>query len=177
MVRDRVAGAASRSCSTLLERLSKPDDDMVDLGHGQSVSQRRVMGARCPAAPTRAAQAQGRPTARPRPRRPHRHHLRAEDRRPLGDAATGDGLRLRCHVLAAPARLAGDRRVGAAPSCPAGPLGRGQPDRLEPGLARLGQHFGQKGGTASGRTRRIAANRARSAMLWATESDFRSPVS
>jgi transposase len=35
----------------------------------------------------------------------------------------------------------------------------------------------KRGATASGRTRRIAANRARSAMLWATESDFRSPVS
>ena len=35
----------------------------------------------------------------------------------------------------------------------------------------------KRGATASGRTRRIAANRALSAMLWATESDFRSPVS
>jgi transposase len=35
----------------------------------------------------------------------------------------------------------------------------------------------KRGATASGRTRRIAANRARSAMLWATESAFRSPVS
>ncbi len=35
----------------------------------------------------------------------------------------------------------------------------------------------KRGARASGRTRRIAANRARSAMLWATEPAFRSPVS
>ncbi len=35
----------------------------------------------------------------------------------------------------------------------------------------------KRGARASGRTRRIAANRVRSAMLWATEPAFRSPVS
>jgi transposase len=35
----------------------------------------------------------------------------------------------------------------------------------------------KRGANASARTRRIGANRARSAMLWATEPAFRSPVS
>ena len=74
-----------------------------------------------------------------RPGLPDRHHLRPAKRHPLGDAAPGDGLRLRHDLLAATAVLAAARRLEEAPprSAPAGRPGgghrlgallRGQPD-------------------------------------------------
>src|SRR3954454_14751573 len=90
------------------------------------------------AAPSRPP-GEARPTPRGRPGLPDRHHLRPAKRHPLGDAAPGDGLRLRHDLLAAAAVLAAARRLEEAPprSAPAGRPGgghrlgallRGQPD-------------------------------------------------
>src|SRR3954454_15753083 len=79
------------------------------------------------------------PTPRGRPGLPERHHLRPAKRHPLGDAAPGDGLRLRHDLLAGAAVLAAARRLEEAPPRPApagrpggghrlGALLRGQPD-------------------------------------------------
>jgi len=123
---------------------------MVDLCHEPTACQRRPLGPRRPAAAARATQAQGRPTARARPRRPHGHHLRPQVGHPLGDVAAGDGLRLRGDLLAAAARLAGRWRLGPAPPRAAGPSRRGRPHRLEPREPGLGQRPGQKGGDLVG---------------------------
>ena len=55
----------------------------------------------------------------------------------------------------------------------------GEADRIDWSRAAPGQrqHPGQKGGDASARTRRIAANRARSAMLWSTAAGSPWPAS
>src|SRR5436309_2279502 len=90
------------------------------------------------AAPPRSP-GEARPTPRGRPGLPDRHRLRPAKRHPLGDAAPGDGLRLRHDLLAAAAVLAAARRPEEAPprSAPAGRAGgghrlgallRGQPD-------------------------------------------------
>src|SRR5215210_3585738 len=53
------------------------------------------LGSDRAAAATRADQAQGRQAPYRRPRRPHRHPVRAKERHPLGDAPPGgDGMRL-----------------------------------------------------------------------------------
>src|SRR3954454_6036698 len=82
---------------------------------------------------------QARPAAGGRPGLLDRHHLRPPERHPLGDAAAGDGLRLRHDLLAPAAGLATPRRVEETPARPApagraggghrlGALLRGQPD-------------------------------------------------
>ena len=55
----------------------------------------------------------------------------------------------------------------------------GEADQIDWSRASLDSAsiLAKRGARASGRTRRIAANRVRSAMLWATEPAFRSPVS
>src|SRR5688500_20149019 len=83
---------------------------MVDMRHGQTACQRRVMGHRRPAVATRTTQAQGWPTPRAGPGLLDRHHLRVEKRHPVGAAAPGDGMRLGDDLLAPPARLARPRR-------------------------------------------------------------------
>src|SRR5215207_7504273 len=98
------------------------------------------MGGRATAAatPPRPAR-EARPAARGRPGLPDRHRLRPAKWHPLGDAAPGDGLRLRDDVLASAAALAAARRVeeAAARAAPArrpggghllGALLRGQPE-------------------------------------------------
>src|SRR5512147_1807722 len=79
-----------------------------------------------------------------------RHPVRAEVGHPLGVAAPGDGLRLRHDLLAALARLAEGRRVGAAAPGPARPAGPGERDRLGSLLARQRFCSGQKGGELTG---------------------------
>ena len=135
----------------------------------QTACQRRPVGHRRPAAAPRAAQAQGWPTARAGPRLLDRHHLRAEVRHPLGDAAPGDGLWLGDDLLAPPARLAGRRGLGRA--CTGTLLDRlGEAGQIDWSRASLDSASipAKRGAIASVRTRRIAANRARSAMLWAS---------
>ncbi|CAA9444841.1 MAG: Mobile element protein, partial [uncultured Rubrobacteraceae bacterium] len=92
-----------------------------------------------------AAQAQGWQTTYRRPSRAHGHHLRTQDRHPVGDAASRDGLRLRTDLLAAPQRMARSRGVGAAAQDAARPSGAGRPDRLVQGLARLSGHTRSRG--------------------------------
>ena len=72
-----------------------------------------------------------RPKADSGSRRPDRHPVRAPQRHSLEDASTGDGLRVRRHLLAAAGVLAAARRLEAAPRGPA----RGT---ATPGSARLG---------------------------------------
>src|SRR5689334_19285780 len=82
------------------------------------------------------------PTPRGRPGLPDRHRLRPAKRYPLGDAAPGDGLRLRHDLLAAPAVLAAAWRLEEASprSAPAGRPGAGHrlgaPLRGQPDLPR-----------------------------------------
>ena len=68
----------------------------------------------------------------------------------MGDAASGDGLRLRDELLAPLTGLAGGRRVGAPASGALGAPARGGSDRLEP--SEPGQRLcpGQKRGSATG---------------------------
>ena len=68
----------------------------------------------------------------------------------MGDAAARDGLRLGYDLLAAAARLARSGCAGAAPSCPARPLGPGRCHRLEPCLPRQRLCSRQKGGEETG---------------------------
>src|SRR5438270_6013542 len=70
---------------------------------------------------------QARPAAGGRPGLLDRHRLRPAERHPLGDAAAGDGLRLRHDLLAQAAVLATPGRLeGAAPRpAPAGRAGAG----------------------------------------------------
>src|SRR5262249_52154609 len=56
-------------------------------------------------------------------RLPDRHHLRSAKRHPLGDAAAGDGLRVRHDLLAPAAVLAAARCLEETPARPA-PTGR-----------------------------------------------------
>src|SRR5437868_1333910 len=108
------------------------------------------MGEHQAAVTARAAQAERRPAPRARPRGFDGDPLRAQERHPLGDAAPGDGLRQRRDLLAALARLAAGRRLGALAPVGLGPLGRGGQDRLAPG--ERGQRLcpGQKGGEKTG---------------------------
>src|SRR5262245_24835995 len=133
-----------------LVNLTKPGIGMVDLGHGQTACQRRVVGARRPAAAARTTQAQGWSSPRLRSCRLDRHHLCAQIGDPLGDAAPGDGLWLGHDLLASAARLARGRRVGGLAPHASGPPRRRGPDRLESRQSGLCQHPGQKGGEAVG---------------------------
>ena len=67
-----------------------------------------------------------------------RHHLRAEKRHPVGDASTGDGVRLRDELLAVPSGLAESRGVGKDPRGDARQVAGGGQDRLVVGRRRLG---------------------------------------
>src|SRR5215203_5709921 len=67
------------------------------------------------------------------------HHLRPQERHPLGDAPPRDGLWLRQYLLATPARLGGGRGVGKAAPGALGPPRRGRRDRLGAGLFGLGE--------------------------------------
>src|SRR5689334_4671298 len=70
------------------------------------------------------------PPPRGRPGLPDRHRLRPAQRHPLGDAAPGDGLRVRHDLLAPAAVLAAARRLEETPARPA-PAGRaGEGHRL-----------------------------------------------
>ena len=60
------------------------------------------------------------------------------------------------------------------------PRTRLEPERMptssmEPGLARRGRHGCEKGAVPPGRTHRIGAKRARSALVWSTGKGFRWP--
>lgn len=64
---------------------------------------------------------------------------------PVGDAAAGDGMRVRHHVLAPPAGLAGGGGPGRAT-----PAAGRRPDRPEPGLHRQHVAGSQKRGDRTG---------------------------
>src|SRR3712207_9107466 len=85
-----------------------------------------------PPAPAPSATPEGRPSADRGSRGADRHPLRAQVGHPLGDAAAGDGLRLRHDLLAAPARPAGGGRLAGVPPYAARPPRAGRPGRLEP---------------------------------------------
>src|SRR5262245_52436801 len=80
---------------------------------------RRPTTPTSPSGPAR----QARPAAGGRPRLPDRHHLRPAKWHPLGDAAAGDGLRVRYDLLAPVAVLAAARRLEETPARPT-PAGR-----------------------------------------------------
>jgi len=83
-------------------------------------------------------------------------------------------VREREHLLAAPARLARGRRVARAAPGLARAAGEGRRDRLVAGFVGLGERGGQRGARRSAKTRRTAANRARSATLFRIEGASRS---
>jgi transposase len=89
------------------------------------------MGSRAtaPASPSDQAR-QTRPAARRRPRLPDRYRLRPAERNPLGDAAPGDGLRLRHDLLAPAAVLAAPGRMEETPARPPATGRAGEGDRL-----------------------------------------------
>ena len=65
--------------------------------------------------------------------------LRAKEWHPLGDAAPGDGLRKRSHLLATLTRVARGWSMGEAASSPLGSSWRGKANRLGARLPRLGE--------------------------------------
>jgi len=105
------------AAARLLERLTKLVGMEVESSgpcHGQAARTRRTLGRNRTAATARTAQAPGRSPPHLRPSRANRHHLRAQKRHPLGNAAPGNGLRLRHELLASAARVAPSRRLVAA---------------------------------------------------------------
>src|SRR5262249_38435081 len=111
------------------------------------------MGGRPPTPPSPSGPARpARPAAGGRPRLPDRHHLRPAKRHPLGDAAAGDGLRVRHDLLAPAAVLAAARRLEETPARPA-PAGRAGGGRrlgaLLRGQSDLPRRFG---GVLTGKT-------------------------
>jgi transposase len=80
----------------------------------------------------------------------YRHHLRAEERHPVGDASTGDGMRLRDDMLAVPSGLAESRGVGKDPRGDACQVKRSGQDRLVPGSRRFGLRESPFGGAKVG---------------------------
>jgi transposase len=68
----------------------------------------------------------------------------------MGDAPTGDGVRVRHHLLAPSAGLAGGRRLGRTAPRVASSAASGGPDRLEPGLPGQRLPCCQKGGDKTG---------------------------
>src|SRR2546421_7765174 len=104
------------------------------------------MGVHPAAVTAGAAETQGWTAPRGRARGLDGHHLRAQERHPLGDAAPGDGLWQWRDLLAALACLAAGGRVGAPAPGALGPLRRNRHDRLEPGERGQRLRPGQKGG-------------------------------
>src|ERR687886_573389 len=103
-----------------------------------------------PLLPTEPPKPKGGRSAGARPRGLNRHSVRVAHGPALGDAPAGDGLWQRRDLLAAPARLASGRRLGAAAPRPAGPAGDRGRDRLVAGEPRPPAGAGQKGGEATG---------------------------
>jgi transposase len=97
-----------------------------------------------------ATHAQGRAAAHSGSGLPDRHHLRAQEWHPLGDAASGVGLWVRHDLLASAARLAAGGYLGATAPGVVGRIGTRQCDRLGTSLCRQRSHPGQKGGPATG---------------------------
>src|SRR5690606_20619762 len=98
----------------------------------------------------RAAQAQRRAAAAVRPQGPDRHSVCVAQRYPVGDAATGVGLRERHDLLAAAASLAKGRRVAPAAPGAARPAGPSRPNRLEPRFAGRRHGASPRGGEKTG---------------------------
>src|ERR671933_964470 len=108
------------------------------------------MGDHRAAATVGAAQTEGWPAARARPRGLDGHHLRAQERHSLGDVAPRDGLWQWRHLLAPPARVAAGWCVDAPAPGTVGPLRRSRHHRLEPGERGQRLRPGQKGGEKTG---------------------------
>ncbi len=111
---------------------------------------RRPLGGHRTAAAEGAAQAEGRASPRPRPRRPRRDRLRPAHGLPLAAAAQGTRLRRRHDVLAAAARLAGCRGLGEAVHEAVELVGRRGGRRLVASERGQPERAGQKGGEATG---------------------------
>ena len=114
--------------------------------------ERRVVGKGRAVAATRAASgATGRAAVnRDQPTSPHRYSVRVADGPAVAVAATGNGLRIRLHVLATVSHL--DQARGVAPLAPPVVAGTelGRRDRLEPGRDRQLDDCGEKGGNIIG---------------------------
>src|ERR671931_876753 len=108
------------------------------------------MGDHRAAATVGAAQTEGWPAARARPRGLDGHHLRAQERHSLGDVAPRDGLWQWRHLLAPPARVAAGWGVDAPAPGTVGPLRRSRHHRLEPGECGQRLRPGPKGGEKTG---------------------------
>src|SRR5688572_25492359 len=108
-------------------RMSRPGRWHTAPHHDPTSRPRRPLGGHR-ALPTRAAaEAAGRSSPSPRPRRARRHHLRPAYRHAMAAPAEGIGLRERRDLLAQAARLAAGRHLGSPP--PAGAeLARGGPN-------------------------------------------------
>lgn len=89
-------------------------------------------------------------TSRRRPGSPYRHHLRPEERHPLGDDPSRDGLRLWNDLLETFAGVARGRSLGRATQGLARQSGRGGSDRLLKGIGGLGERSRPPGGSSTG---------------------------
>jgi hypothetical protein len=142
--------------------------------YGKGTGIGRVVGSDRASLAPRTAETEGRQTSHRRQGRAGRHHLRPQERHPLGDAPEGDGLRVGQHVLAEVARLG--REAGVWRQLHRVLLDRlGDADRIDWSRASLDSASvpAKRGAKGSARTRRIAANRARSATLFRTEGAYR----
>ncbi len=110
--------------------------------HGQAIAYGCVVGTDQAMSSGRASKAQRRTTARARSGLPHRHPVRAQERRSLGIPAPRNGLRIRDDLLASSAGLAGSRRVADDLAGVAGRIGTCRRNRLV--YFRDGQLFGSR---------------------------------
>jgi len=129
-----------KSAAVVLEVVSQRDgwSGMMrghdDTNHGRATGPRRALGRHPAALAAQAAPSQRRPALDRGPGGAGRDHLCPAGRGALAAAPReGVGLWQRRDLLAAAARLAAGRRVGAAAPSAAGLAGRRRPGRLVPG--------------------------------------------
>jgi transposase len=130
-------------------RLTKPSD-RVRCAHAESIGYRRTMGGRRTALALRVAQTQGRQASRARPSGIHRYSVRVEDRHPLGDAPSGNGLWIGHDLLATPQGVARSGRVESPPPNSFELPGQEEPHRMVAGVVGLGKRAGSRGGEKVG---------------------------
>ena len=97
------------------------------------------------------AAAQGRPAADPGSGGTDGYSVRADDRHSLGDAAAGDGLRLRDDLLATPSRLAESGGLGSPPPSLPGSARPSRSHRLDKSRDRRLDSPFSRGGEKTGK--------------------------
>ena len=147
------ASRSHENSTVELQRLSKPGRAAGahrSEDHGEAPDLGRTLVGDRAAVAARTAQAEGWTAGHTAPCCLERHPLCAALRHSVGNAATGDGLWIRRHLLAAAAGLAANWCMGPVALGVAAAPAPGRPHRLEPCLRRQRVHCGEKGGAGTG---------------------------